>query len=158
MELLTVILDQARDEVIVELRTEIDLNLTEHGVTVYRKKKGKWRFDYAEYLSRYLEQFEDDAYREAFDREFLAEQEAYLKESEAFWKKGGKQKLAAMLTNSLAELSQALSKKGTRNRTVVEESALDEALSQSLIDEALKEQRKSVEALRKQVQKQRQKR
>jgi hypothetical protein len=89
LQLELVILDHAKQEVVVVLRTEKESNLSEHGIVISRKK-GKWRFDEG-YLSDYLSQFEDAKSKDSFLRQQIAEAEAYLKECEACWKKGGKE-------------------------------------------------------------------
>ena len=53
----TLVLDDIRKTVIMGLRTEKDLNLCEHGITVFLKD-GKWRFGYADYWSDYFEDFD----------------------------------------------------------------------------------------------------
>ena len=89
LQLESLILDHAKQEVVVVLRTEKESNLSEHGIVINRKK-GKWRFDEG-YLSDYLRQFEDTKSQDSFLRKQIAEMEAYLKECEALWKQGGKE-------------------------------------------------------------------
>jgi hypothetical protein len=53
----TIVIDEIRKEVILVAGTECDGNLSEHGISIYLHK-GRWRFDYADYFTKYQKGFQ----------------------------------------------------------------------------------------------------
>lgn len=48
----TIVIDEVKDQVMLRADTIIDGNLDEHGISIYLKR-GRWRFDTAEYFDHY---------------------------------------------------------------------------------------------------------
>jgi hypothetical protein len=53
-----IVLDEVEQEALLCASVDLDGNLEEHGVTIYLKK-GRWRFDHAEYYTRYQSRFDN---------------------------------------------------------------------------------------------------
>ena len=53
MTIYRIVIDDSRKEVILSARTELDLHLIEHGISIYLEK-GKWHFSDAEYYINYV--------------------------------------------------------------------------------------------------------
>ncbi len=54
----TIVIDDVKQLVILDVDMELDLNLAENGITLYREKGSRWRFDNADYFIQYQEELE----------------------------------------------------------------------------------------------------
>ena len=60
----TIVLDDIRREVLICAGNALDGNLEEHGICIHLRK-GRWRFGYGDYFSRYLQRYEKERPRKS---------------------------------------------------------------------------------------------